>query len=269
MSSDLYTPPIRSEDNGPVHKLYCSNRATLLEAMSEGGRHGFERPYFPAGCHYRWYSTAEICMILERFDAIIFIGDDTLKHIYAAFNMLLRENLAIGGLKQWEMTETDRVLCRCENQLTRAECSAHILMDSQVVADNDPSSGHRSPYYCNRQCNSLALTDQRQANNHRHTSHVLPHQRLTSTRRSPQQIHLHPRPRPRCLQAHPSNQRPLTINLPFLGHSNLIHGRMGLSSRCLRSKRPIPMDWSQRCRPSQATRSDSESRQQCTLALHD
>ncbi|KAK0514155.1 hypothetical protein JMJ35_003877 [Cladonia borealis] len=150
MSSDLYTPPIRSEDNGPVHKLYCSNRATLLEAMGGGGRHGFERPYFPAGCHYRWYSTAEICMILERFDAIIFIGDDTLKHIYAAFNILLRENLAIGGLKQWEMTETDRVLCRCENQFTRAECSAHILMDSQVVADNDPSSGHRSPYYCNR-----------------------------------------------------------------------------------------------------------------------
>ena len=154
MSSDLYTPPRLLEDTGSVHKLYCSNRATLLEAMSGGGRHGFERPYFPAGCHYRWYSTAEICMILERFDAIIFIGDDTLKHIYAAFNILLRENLATGGLKQWELTETDRVLCRCENQFTRAECSAHMIMDSQAVAENDPSSGHRSPYYCNRQCNS-------------------------------------------------------------------------------------------------------------------
>ena len=224
MSSDLYTPPTLLEDTGPVHKLYCSNRATLLEAMSGGGRHGFERPYFPAGCHYRWYSTAEICMILERFDAIIFIGDDTLKHIYAAFNILLRENLATGSLKQWEMTETDRFLCRCENQFTRPECSAHMLMDSQAVAANDASSGHRSPYYCDRQCNSGALTDQGSADNHRHTSYVLPYYRLTSTRRSSQQIHLHPRPRPRCLQAHPSNSLPLTINLPLLGSSNLIHG---------------------------------------------
>ena len=114
-------------------------------------------------------------MIIERFDAIIFVGDDTLKHIYASFNILLRENLAIGGLKQWEMTETDRVLCHCENQFTKPECSAHMLMDSQAVADNDASSGHRGPYYCDRQCNSLALTDQGQADNHRHTSYVLPH----------------------------------------------------------------------------------------------
>ena len=152
--------------------------------MSGGGRHGFERPYFPAGCHYRWYSTAEISMILERFDTIIFIGDDTLKHIYAAFNILFRENLALGGLKQWELTETDRVLCRCDNQFTRRECSTHMLTDSREVADKDASSGHRSSYYSHRQCNGLALTAQSQADNHRHTSYVLPHQRLTSTRRS-------------------------------------------------------------------------------------
>ena len=192
--------------------------------MSGGGRHGFERPYFPAGCHYRWYSTAEISMILERFDTIIFIGDDTLKHIYAAFNVLLRENLALGSLKQWELTETDCVLCRCDNQFTRPECSAHILTDSREVADKDVSSGHRSPYYSHRQCNSLALTGQGQADNHRHTSYVPSHQRLAGSRRSSQQVHLPPGPRPRCLQAHPNNPLPLALNLPLLGHSNLIHG---------------------------------------------
>ena len=114
-------------------------------------------------------------MILERFDTIIFIGDDTLKHIYAAFNILLRENLAIGSLKQWEITETDRVLCRCDNQFTRPECSAHMLTDSREVAEKDASSGHRSPYYSHRQCNSLTLISQAQIDNHRHTSYVLPH----------------------------------------------------------------------------------------------
>ncbi len=149
-SKDLYIPPVPLDDNHPKHKLYCSDRAALLEAMSGGGRHGFERPYFPIGCHYRWYSTPEICMILERFDAVVFIGDDTLKTIYAAFNMLLRENIAMGGLKQWELTEKDRTTCRCDNQLMRPECSIHAITESQVVAENDESSGHKSPYYCGR-----------------------------------------------------------------------------------------------------------------------
>lgn len=118
--------------------------------MSGGGRHGFEHPYFPAGCHYRWYSTAEICMILERFDAVVFIGDDTLKHVYAAFNMLLRENIATGGLKQWDLTESERASCRCDNQFMKPECSKHIVTDSQTVSNHDGSGGHKSPYYCDR-----------------------------------------------------------------------------------------------------------------------
>lgn len=89
-------------------------------------------------------------MILERFDAIVFVGDDTLKHVYAAFNMLLRENIALGGLKQWDLTESERVSCRCDNQFMRADCSKHFVTDSLAVADNDNNGGHKSPYYCNR-----------------------------------------------------------------------------------------------------------------------
>ncbi|KAK4690307.1 hypothetical protein P7C71_g6454, partial [Lecanoromycetidae sp. Uapishka_2] len=128
--------------------------------MTGGGRHGFERPYFPDGCRYRWYSTPEICMILERFDAVVFIGDDTLKIVYAAFNMLLRENLAMGGLKQWELIEKDRATCRCDNQMVRPECLNYAITDSQAIAENDKSSVHKSPYYCDRTPHMfLSITD--------------------------------------------------------------------------------------------------------------
>lgn len=118
--------------------------------MSGGGRHGFDAPFFPADCHYRWYSTAEICMILDRFATVIFIGDSMLQHVYAAFNMLLRENIGMGGLKQWEMKESERSICRCDNQLMKQECSKYAVLHSQEVIDNDGRSGHRSPYHCDR-----------------------------------------------------------------------------------------------------------------------
>lgn len=90
-------------------------------------------------------------MILERFDGIVFVGDETLQHIYAAFNMLLRENIALGGLKQWEMKESERAECRCDNQLIKAECAKYWVMDNQAVRDHDGNSGHKSPYYCDRE----------------------------------------------------------------------------------------------------------------------
>lgn len=121
--------------------------------MSGGGRHGFDAPYSPAGCHYRWYSTQEICMILERFDGVVFIGDEPLQHVYAALNMLIRENIASGSLKQWEMKENEKARCRCDDQLIKAECSKYIVMDDQSVREHDGDGGHKSPYYCDREWN--------------------------------------------------------------------------------------------------------------------
>ena len=137
-------------NHGHKHSFFCPNRVKLLDAMSGGGRHGFDEPFYPAGCHYRWYSTPEICMILDRFDAVVFIGDDTLKHIYAALNMLLRENIAMGGLKQWELSEKERSECRCDNQLIKPECSLRIITDSSELMEHDAKSGHKSPLYCDR-----------------------------------------------------------------------------------------------------------------------
>ena len=156
-STDLYHAPKALDPSIPKHVLYCRNRAKLLEAMSGGGRHGFEQPYYPAGCHYRWYSTEEICMILERFDAIVFIGDTSLKYIYAAFNMLLRENIATGGLKQWDFTEGERAACRCNNQLMKPECSMHINTDSQAVNSHGHRTGHDSGFYCSSEAPPVAF----------------------------------------------------------------------------------------------------------------
>ena len=157
-SPDIYTPPKYADTKSLKHTLFCQNRVRLLEAMSSGGRHGFDVPYSPLGCHYRWYTTPEICMILERFDVVVFIGDDMLKTVYSAFNMLLRENTAMGGLRQWEMTETEREQCRCDNQVVKPECFGHLVMDSEEVRGHDEGSGHSSPYFCDRSHNSLSDT---------------------------------------------------------------------------------------------------------------
>ena len=123
-------------------------------------------------------------MILERFDTIVFIGDDMLKNstwlfnshcalsscrvatqdpmfsnsylsggtdqlsVYAAFNMLLRENVDMGGLKQWEMDEAERDGCRCDNQIIKPECSQHVVTESSEVTAKDGESSHKSPYSC-------------------------------------------------------------------------------------------------------------------------
>ncbi|KAI9681363.1 MAG: hypothetical protein M1817_002646 [Caeruleum heppii] len=149
-SEELYVPPVSSSERGPSSVPYCKNRATLLEALNGGGRHGFDAPFSPQGCHYRWYSTPEICMILDRFDGVIFIGDTLLRHVYTAFNILQRENAALGGLKQWDMSDADLHTCRCENQFIKPDCSKFAVMDSEEVKKGDASSSHRSPYFCDR-----------------------------------------------------------------------------------------------------------------------
>ena len=160
----------------------------MLEAMSSGGRHGFDAPFAPVACHYRWYSTPEICMILERFDGIVFVGDDLLKNIYAAFNMLLRQDLALGGLKQWDLPDDEKSACRCDAQLTNPKCAKNILLDSEEVASKSgqQTSGN-SPYRCNSmkpRCVIICLADRC-----RSTSLLPAHHWLSRLRRSPYPLH--------------------------------------------------------------------------------
>lgn len=96
-------------------------------------------------------------MILDRFDAVVFVGDSMLQNVYSAFNMLIRENIALGGLKQWNFQANERSSCRCDNQLIRKECLAQSVSSSAEVRENNGGSGHRSPYYCDRKSFVLNL----------------------------------------------------------------------------------------------------------------
>jgi hypothetical protein len=104
---------------------------------------------------------------MARFDAVVFLGDKTVRNIYTAFNILIRENLALGGLKQWEMNDKDLASCRCENQFTKKQCMIFSLETSIGTRDKDEGSGHSSPYscdgksdiyvhYCNREIANIA-----------------------------------------------------------------------------------------------------------------
>ncbi|OAG37964.1 hypothetical protein AYO21_07814 [Fonsecaea monophora] len=144
----------------PLHgapKAYCPRRKDLLEAMSGGGRIGFDAPYFPRDCHYRWYSVEEICMILERFDAIVFVGDSSIQAIYNGLSILLRQDLTHGALRTWDMDKEKLRQCSCDNQFTSQACSEHFITSS-----NDLTSHHLGradhPYLCSRTVHSFLET---------------------------------------------------------------------------------------------------------------
>ncbi|KAK4941969.1 hypothetical protein LTR10_018150 [Elasticomyces elasticus] len=157
-ATDLYTPP------QGVSK-YCSRRADLLESMSQGGRIGFDTPYWPKDCHYRWYTIAEVCMILERFDAIVFIGDFSLQNIYNGFNILLRQDLASGTLKTWDMDKYTLQQCRCDNQFIVQSCAGHYVTTSEDVVRDANTAGRNSPYACSRTPHAFLQIDNSPASN--------------------------------------------------------------------------------------------------------
>ncbi|KAI1613441.1 hypothetical protein EDD36DRAFT_465565 [Exophiala viscosa] len=155
---DLYTPPQDASK-------YCSRRADLLESMSQGGRIGFDTPYWPKDCHYRWYTVAEICMILERFDTVVFVGDFSLQTIYNGFNILLRQDLAFGALKTWDMDNDLLQQCRCDNQFIVQACTGHFVTTSEDVVRNTNTAEHSSPYACSRTPHAFLQMDKAPASN--------------------------------------------------------------------------------------------------------
>lgn len=160
--SDIYLAPF---PQGSKLSPFCKNRAELLAALGDGGQHDLDEPFvgkgnFPPGnllnrqpkhkidCTYRWFPTQEICMILERFNALIFVGDDLARTIYAAINILLREDLVHGGLQQWRMNEADKAICKCDAQFTKAECVEFGVKNMEDVRKNQ-GGGKGRPALCN------------------------------------------------------------------------------------------------------------------------
>ena len=101
------------------------------------------------GCTYRWFSTPEMCMVLERFTALVFVGDDISRAIYLAFNILLREDLAFGGLQN-HLTDSERASCRCDNQFLDECEEVGIKSSDEELRRIERSRYVGSSYYCER-----------------------------------------------------------------------------------------------------------------------
>ncbi|KIW22244.1 uncharacterized protein PV07_12150 [Cladophialophora immunda] len=151
---DLYQPPSQDPPLQGAPNVYCPRRKELLEALSGGGRIGFDAPYFPRDCHYRWYSVEEICMILERFDAVVFVGDYSLQAVYNGLSILLRQDLTHGALRTWDMDKEKLRQCSCDNQFTSQTCSEHFLTSSHDLTSHPPGRADH-PYLCSRTAHSF------------------------------------------------------------------------------------------------------------------
>jgi hypothetical protein len=87
-------------------------------------------------------------MILERFDGVVFVGDETLQSIYAGFNILLRQDLNLGAMKQWEMADEELKTCKCENQFVNEACAKYRVSISQQVLTNAGNAKRPAAYTC-------------------------------------------------------------------------------------------------------------------------
>ncbi|RVX68039.1 hypothetical protein B0A52_08450 [Exophiala mesophila] len=90
-------------------------------------------------------------MILERFDSLIFVGDDSLQSIYNGFNILLRQDLIFGAMRVQEMESALRTQCWCDSQFTAKACSRHFVTASHqvpkdVLAEDSVSFCRRTPH---------------------------------------------------------------------------------------------------------------------------
>lgn len=99
------------------------------------------------GCFYRWYTNSEICEILGRFDGVLFVGDDTLAAAYAGFNILLRQDLKQGSLKEWEISSYIDTTCRCNSQFTTPACSSSRITSSEELYAEEGKKT-QVPYTC-------------------------------------------------------------------------------------------------------------------------
>jgi hypothetical protein len=88
-------------------------------------------------------------MILERFSAIVFAGDEIAQSVYAAFNILLREDLSLGGLRGWAMGHQDHLDCKCDNQFLK-ECLRFAITSFDDMRQNDAGDRKETLKFCDR-----------------------------------------------------------------------------------------------------------------------
>ena len=99
---------ISSLDLHAAFSPLCASRDHMLQAMSGGGRVGFDAPYIPRGCDMRWFTTEEVCEILGRFEKVIIIGDSMMRHVIGSINVLIRKDLGYGAVTDWNFSPEER-----------------------------------------------------------------------------------------------------------------------------------------------------------------
>lgn len=84
-------------------------------------------------------------MILERFNAITFVGDEHLRAIYIGLNVLINENLLRGG-----MSADADIECTCEKQLWKPECVGEMFKSSEEARQDLGPGMTAAKFYCPR-----------------------------------------------------------------------------------------------------------------------
>ncbi|CAL00615.1 hypothetical protein AnigIFM59636_006572 [Aspergillus niger] len=161
-SLSLFTPPQPGDGERAPGNPYCQSRDALLNAMSNGGRHGFDAAYTSQGkCHIDCFAPR-----IGHFgfsegpqrDNSCFPDSQTDRPLQDAlivgslapkwFNILLREDLATGSLREWEISKGHGHDCRCESQFTSSLCLPLRITSSDEVYAQEGSSATRRPYTC-------------------------------------------------------------------------------------------------------------------------
>ncbi|KAF7887971.1 uncharacterized protein EAF01_011125 [Botrytis porri] len=129
-SLDLHAP------FGPL----CTDRQSMLTAMASGGRIGFDAPYMPRACDFRWFTSEEICEIFGRFEKVMIIGDSMLRHVTGCFNIFLRKDIGYGAVTDWNFSVQERKECFCNEQFDVKTCSVQGIFKTSDVEAHDPGS---------------------------------------------------------------------------------------------------------------------------------
>ncbi|KAG4032047.1 hypothetical protein MFRU_008g03970 [Monilinia fructicola] len=118
----------------------CSDRQSMLTAMASGGRIGFDAPYIPRGCDFRWFTSEEICEIFGRFEKVVIIGDSMLRHVLGSFNIFVRKDIGYGAVTDWNFNMQERKECFCNEQFDVKACSVQGIYKTSDVEAHDPGS---------------------------------------------------------------------------------------------------------------------------------
>ncbi|KAF7893876.1 hypothetical protein EAF00_007390 [Botryotinia globosa] len=118
----------------------CTDRRSMLTAMASGGRIGFDAPYMPRTCDFRWFTSEEICEIFGRFEKVLIIGDSMLRHVTGCFNIFLRKDIGYGAVTDWNFNVQERKECFCNEQFDVKACSVQGIYKTSDVEAHDPGS---------------------------------------------------------------------------------------------------------------------------------